>query len=215
MICLDFSGPLPRSMKGNIHCLLLTDYFSKHVLLFPLRSANAKSFKKIGENVFLDYGSPQYLICDNGGPMRSKNFQKHCNKYGVSICYTAHYFPRAEPTERVNRVVKTMISFYVKESQRRWDENLTAIGCAIPIIRHEATNYISYFVNFGRECIILCEKEFFSQVRNYSVVLDESIKRRQKGLVDISKQFKISQQRSKTVFDLRRRPVEVSPGHSV
>lgn len=38
--------------------------------------------------VFLVYSTPQYHICDN--------FQELCNKYGVLICYTVHYLPRAD-----------------------------------------------------------------------------------------------------------------------
>lgn len=110
-INLDYIGPLPRSTHGHTHVLVVSDYFSKYVILFPNRSATAKSLvKNIEEGIFLVYGVPPYILCDNGVQFRSRDFQKLCNKYKTNIRYTALYHPSANPTERVNQVIKTMLS---------------------------------------------------------------------------------------------------------
>lgn len=59
-----------------------------------------------------------------------------CNRYGVQVSYTTSYPPRADPTERVNKVVKTLISGYVIENLQVWDKNLAAISLAIRTARH-------------------------------------------------------------------------------
>ncbi|KAJ8979039.1 hypothetical protein NQ317_005143 [Molorchus minor] len=50
LISTDLMGPLPRSTKGHQFILVVTDYFSKYSLLFPLRTANAETVcRKIEE----------------------------------------------------------------------------------------------------------------------------------------------------------------------
>lgn len=129
IISLDYIGPLPRSPQGYTHILVVSDCFSKYVILFPTRSPTSKSLvKNIEEGVFLVYGVPEYILCDNGVQFRSRDFQNLCAKYNTAIRYTALYHPCANPTERVNRVIKTMISSYVKTDHRHWDAHLAAIG---------------------------------------------------------------------------------------
>ncbi|ENN77138.1 hypothetical protein YQE_06364, partial [Dendroctonus ponderosae] len=94
-ISLDFVGPFPRSKQGNTYILVVTDYFSKY-------------------GIFLVYGAPQDLTCDNGTPMKSKAFQSLCARYKVNLFYTASYYPRADHTERTNCVIKTMLKSYVQ-----------------------------------------------------------------------------------------------------
>ncbi|KAB0800191.1 hypothetical protein PPYR_05931 [Photinus pyralis] len=131
------------------------------------------------ENVFLLFGAPQYVICDNGVQMRSKEFEKLCKKYSVKISYTPLYYPRADPCERVNRVVKTMISSYVKDDHRKWDENISAIACAIRTASSEATGYSPYFINFGREYVLSGEEFSRRAVReNKSITYDQTMHRR-------------------------------------
>jgi predicted GIY-YIG superfamily endonuclease len=199
----------------------VTDYFSKYVLLFPTRAATAKTLvKSVEEGVFLDYGSPQSLMCDNGVQMKSKEFQALCERYKVKLFYTAHYYPRADPTERVNRVVKTMLkSFVDQQNHRTWDENLAAIGCAIRTSRHETTGHSPYFVNFGREHRLYGTDFSERIVQHPDQNRDDFIKKRQDKFLtlfeSIRSRIKASRVRNQKRYNLRRRPVQYQVGQSV
>lgn len=72
VICLDFIGPFPSTSSGHKYLLVVTDYFSKFVLMFRLRTATSKALTKIiEENVFLMFGVAQSVMYDNGRQMRS------------------------------------------------------------------------------------------------------------------------------------------------
>lgn len=147
LINFDFIGPFPRSSAGDTQVLVVTDYFSKYVLTFPLRSANTKSLVKcVEEGVFLVYVVPQYLMSDNAAVFRSHDFSELCRKYNTKLFYTALYYPRANHTGRTNQVVKIMLSSYVKGSHRNWDKNLVAVSCALRTARHETTGYSLYYL---------------------------------------------------------------------
>ncbi|GLV46477.1 hypothetical protein CBL_20807 [Carabus blaptoides fortunei] len=71
LISTDIVGPLARSSKGYKYILVVADYYSKFVLTYPMRSATAQAVSKhIEDDVFLLFGVPQYLICDNGVQFR-------------------------------------------------------------------------------------------------------------------------------------------------
>ena len=210
-ISLDFIGPLPRSKQGNTHALVVSDYFSKYVLIYPCRSGNSKALAKhIEEGVFLTYGTPQFLTCDNGTPMKSKEFVNLCQKYKVKLFYTANYNPRADPVERVNRVVKTMLRTYVNQNDHRtWDENIASLACAIRTSKHETTGFTPYFVTFGREHR-LYGQEYDTRVASEDLPLDDYVKKKVEALrktyEDVRKRIKVCRERNRHNYNLRRRP---------
>lgn len=218
---LDFIGPLPRSKRGNSFALVISDYFSKYVLIYPCRAANAKALvKNVEEGVFLTYGAPQYLMCDNGSQMKSKEFQSLCQKYGVKIFFTASYNPRADPAERPNRVIKTMLKTYVNQNDHRtWDENLASIACAIRTSRHETTGYTPYFVTFGREHRLYgCD--FSTNMPSVKVTIEDFMSKKletlKKVYEDVQKRILASRERNRHHYNLRRRPAyQFSVGQEV
>ncbi|KAJ3622401.1 hypothetical protein MTP99_002913 [Tenebrio molitor] len=115
MISCDLFGPLPRSGNGNEYVLVITDYFSKFPFFTPLRQATArKVIAEIEEKVFLVFGVPEYCIVDNGVQFgRSREFNEFLNNYGVRPYCNSLNTPQSNPSERVNRTMKTVIMSYI------------------------------------------------------------------------------------------------------
>lgn len=219
LISIDFME-FPRSKLGNAYLLVVVDYFSKYVSLFPLRAATGqKAAELLEKEIFLKYGTPQYVVCDNGKQFVSKEFKRLANEYDIQILYNAKYHPQNNPAERTNRVIKTMIRSYLNKDHKEWDVFLSAIACAINTSRNEVTKFTPYYVNYGREYI--GSGKCFGPVTYDNIVpeLDrtqsetpdkyrrifEQIRRR---LIDTNK-------KNKRYYDLRRRPEHFSVGQSV
>ncbi|KAG5898724.1 hypothetical protein JTB14_020918 [Gonioctena quinquepunctata] len=220
MVSTDLMGPLPRSKHGNTFILVVTDYLSKFSLLFPLKRATSETvIRKLEDEVFLLFGVPRLLLCDNGPQYRSKQFLQFAERYQCRIKFSANYHPRANPTERVNRVIKTMLSMYVSENHRIWDEHIHEIACAIRTSRHETTKLTPYFVNFGRNMALsgddyaeskLCECEEETQ----GVESSRNEKFRHMFL-DVRKRLERAGEKSCERYNLRRRHVEYLPNQLV
>lgn len=209
LISADLMGPLPRTSRGYAYILAVVDNFSKFVMLFPLRAATASSVSKaIEENIYLLFGAPSTLIVDNGTVFQSKLFKDLAKKYNVNIAYTANYHPQCNITERVNRVIKSMLSAYVSKNHRAWDEYLPKVGFAIRSAKHEVTGFTPNFINFGREVSLdgNCEK----YVPTDSEFPKFDPENRKLAFVEIYRdvQAKLSKAyiKSKQYYDLRRRP---------
>lgn len=153
-ISVDFVGPFPRSKTGNSVLLVVTDLFSKFVIIQPLREAKTKPLISFLENmVFLLFGVPEILISDNGVQFKSKDFEKFLEKYHVTHWRNANYHPANNPTERVNRVIGAAIRTYVKGDHKEWDRDIHKVAMAIRTAVHESTLFTPYFVNYGRNYI--------------------------------------------------------------
>lgn len=220
IISTDLVGPLPRSKKGNAFILVVTDYLSKFTLLFSLRKATCDAVaRKIEHEVFLLFGVARVIICDNGPQYRGKEFLRLVKDYQVQIKYTANYHPRANPTERVNRTLKTMLSIYASDNHRLWDENLSQIACAMRTSTHEVTKLTPYFINFGRNMTLSGEdygkselllEENGLQVGEMS--RNESFKQ---VYSDVRRRLEIANNKSCNQYNLRRRHVEYLPNQQV
>lgn len=151
--------------------------------------------------------------------MRSKEFQKLCNQYRTKIFYTANYHPQANPVERSNRVIKTMLRTYVRqENHRTWDEHLFEIGCALRTSPSETTRHSPYFVLFGREHKLFGD-DHEMRVNSSSENLDDYVRRRQDGFIKLYKQieYRIASTRVRNArrYNLRRRPLDFRVGEKV
>ena len=66
----------------------------------------------------------EVFLSDNGTEFKNRLIDEFLEKKGVHHTTIPPYLPRANPVERVNRTLKTMIVPFVEESHQRWDEYL-------------------------------------------------------------------------------------------
>lgn len=217
VISTDLIGPLPRSHKGNTMILVVTDYLSKFSLVFPLRSASTRLIvNRIEEQVFMIFGVPRVILCDNGPQYRSRDFRKFADEYSCRIQFNASYHPRANPTERQNKTIKTLLSIYAHENHRKWDDQLHKLACAIRTATQETTKVSPFFVNFGRT-MCLSGKDYSVPTataedppapvsRNAAFV---------KLFADVKKRLVVAGQRNVDRYNLRKRDEQYLVGQKV
>lgn len=221
MLCADLMGPFPRSSKGFKYLLVISDTFTKFTLLFPLRAATAASVARhLLDDVFMVYGVPKYLICDNGSEFIGSPVKRLAEEYRVKLLLNASRHPQANPTERTNRTIISMLRAYIKDNHRLWDQDLSKLGFALRSAVSEATGFTPAYLTFGRE--LNASGSGFGLVRDWSQVpemQDETPTDHLKKLIDIYKivntNLNKSHQRNAKHYNLRRRPAEFEVGDSV
>ncbi|KAL9705920.1 hypothetical protein quinque_009438 [Culex quinquefasciatus] len=181
-VTMDYVGPLPASGKGRSTCLLvLTDVFSKFVLVQPFRQATADSLVPFVENMLFCY-----LL----------------SRYHVTHWRTPSYHPQINDSERANRVITTAIRATIKKDHKDWANNIQTIANAIRNSVHDATKYTPYFVLFGRNMV--------SDGREYRCMRDTSIDsgslnnaEREKLYADVKENLKKAFERHSKYYNLR------------
>lgn len=155
-ICCDLLGPFPSSTNRNKYLIVCTDYFSKYVLLHPIRVATGVAVAKfIEKHVFLVHGVCKYIYIDNGPQYISAVFRQLLHKYNVpNIYYNPRYCPQINMAERQIKTVISAIACYVGSEHKKWDSNLTELQCALNTAVNETTKFTPYFLVHGREFVI-------------------------------------------------------------
>lgn len=134
----------------------------------------------------------------------------------MKIRYNAFYHPQANPTERVNRNIKTMLGIYVTENQRTWDKSLAKIACALRTAVHETTKHSPYYVNFGRNMVLSGKERVMKEQLSREVVTEDKRSAGFKKLFEEVKQrIQKASDRNKKYYNLRRRPEEFVVGQQV
>ena len=119
VVAPDVMGPFSPSKSQYRYVLVFPDSFTKFVKVRPVRRATAQlTSKAFDELVVFRWGCPKYLVTDNGTEFSNNLMTSRLKKLGVIETTIAPYHAQANPTERVNRTLKTMMAIFVKEDHR-------------------------------------------------------------------------------------------------
>jgi hypothetical protein len=152
IVASDIIGPLVRTAKGNKFILVFVDLATRWPIAVSVRSTTAKVVaQQFYKHVILQWGCPEICLTDNGVQYVSKIFKGICEQFGIIHKLTPLYHPQSNPTERLNRVLKTSISIFCNNHHRDWDIHLDEILFAIRSTKHETTGFSPAYLNFARE----------------------------------------------------------------
>lgn len=148
---IDLTGPLPKTRRGNIYILVVIDYFTKWVELFPLANIKAKTIAQIFvDDVMCRFGFPVRIISDNGVQFLSNIFTNVCQILDIKHQRTPFYHPQSNLCERVNRTIKPLLAALAHHDNKSWDTKLAQIAFALRTARSDSTEQSPAFLMFGR-----------------------------------------------------------------
>ena len=148
---IDLTGPLPKTRRGNVYILVVIDYFTKWVELFPLPNTKSKTIAQLFlDEVICRFGFPVRLISDNGVQFLSSIFTAVCQSLGIKHQRTPLYHPQSNLCERVNRTIKPLLAALAHHDHKSWDVKLSQIAFALRTAPSESTDHSPAFLMFGR-----------------------------------------------------------------
>ncbi|CAF1289960.1 unnamed protein product [Didymodactylos carnosus] len=224
-IGIDLPGPLPKTRGGNTYILVVIDYFTKWVELFPLGCAKAKTIAQVlHDEVIRRHGVPVKIVSDNGAQFVAEIFRETLNILSIRHRTTALYHPQSNLSERVNRILKPMLAIFAQKDKQSWDIRLPQLALAIRAAINESTGQTPAFLMYGRELRLpldlmygpgvdsLDELRSAKEVRTYS--------KRQKAILESAykstrENVEIAQENQKLSYDSHRRNVKFSVAEKV
>lgn len=219
-ISCDLMGPFVPSRTGHKWILVVTDSFSKFVVIDVLKNATTHEIVDvIDKRVFLTFGVCENIICDNGSQFKSKLFRETMEFYGSKIWLTPGYHPQANATEAVNSVVITAIRAYVEDKFNHdlWDIYVEEIACAVNTSVHESSQHTPYYINFGREMATHGDQYRLIFDANANDVTDDTTRHTSMSVVfeEVRANLKKAYVRSKKQYDAHTRPIRYEVGEKV
>ncbi|CAF2733325.1 unnamed protein product [Rotaria sp. Silwood2] len=145
-------GPFPTTSRQKRFLLVVVDYFTHWVELFPVHTTTSINIAQILINeVFTRYGMPVYVLSDNGPQFISYLFRNFCETLGIQQKFTANYHPQTNLTGRINRTLKPMLAIFAESQPRSWDKEVSKLAFALRTAVNEATGETPAFLMFGRD----------------------------------------------------------------
>lgn len=151
-LSIDLVGPLPKSKEGYTIILVTEDPASRWVEVFPLKDGNAETCAKALINeVFFRYGVPRKVISDNGPQFTGNLMQCLSIAMGFEQEVTPVYHPQANPVERKNRDLKSILAIQVCADHRDWPDRLPAARFALNSSVCQSTGHSPAFLVLNSE----------------------------------------------------------------
>ena len=152
-VAVDILGPIARTERDNLYVVVLVDYFTKWVEIFPLPNHKAVTVAKcLVEKVFSRMGIPKQLHSDQGTDFMSNVFKETCRLLGITQTRTTPWRPQSDGmVERMNRTLEAMLKQYSDDNQGNWDLILPYCAAAYRSSVHDSTGYSPNMMMFGRE----------------------------------------------------------------
>ena len=149
----DIAGPFPTSERGNSYILVIQDYFTKFIEVYPISNMEAETVADVFLKGWIKiYGCPVELHTDQGTQYESQLFQGICKLLNISKTRTTPAHPRSDGmVERGNRTVKEMLAKYINKNQDDWDLYVDFIVMAYNATLHDSTDISPYRMVFGDE----------------------------------------------------------------
>uniref|UniRef100_A0A3B5L8T8 Gypsy retrotransposon integrase-like protein 1 n=1 Tax=Xiphophorus couchianus TaxID=32473 RepID=A0A3B5L8T8_9TELE len=149
LIGIDLTGPMPLTSCGNQYILTATDYFSKWVEAFPLKTKTAEEVCQKLCSIFYWHGCPQCILTDQGREFMNSRL---CDLLSIQRSITAAYHPQTNGLdEKTNDNIKRALRKLVNDKQDDWDMFLEATLFSLRSKTHTTTKYSLFFLMHGRE----------------------------------------------------------------
>ena len=118
---IDHKGPLNPPSRGNSHCLLIIDGFSRYLMAYPVRDTGAQSTINAMEKWIMHYGIPQSIIHDRGTAFVNTEFVNWTKEFGITLRpRTAHSPWTNGKVETQNQHIARYCRNFLNESGNNW-----------------------------------------------------------------------------------------------
>ncbi|KAM4875099.1 gypsy retrotransposon integrase-like protein 1 isoform 2-T4 [Thomomys bottae] len=150
VVTVDLMGPFHKSQRGHEYAVIMTDLFTKWVVLLPLHDTSVSEISKAILNVIFLYGLPQKIIMDQSDEfIQQVNIELH-GLFGTKQIIIPNGSGTINPSESTPITIKTFLSKLCTEHPSSWDEHLSTVSFAFNITHSEPTKNTPYFQMFNR-----------------------------------------------------------------
>merc|ERR1711893_445229 len=152
-VAMDVLGPLPTTPEGYKYVLVVMDYFTKWVEIFPMKDQTAETVAAVlVDEVFSRMGCLIELHSDQGSNFKSRVMTEVYRLMGIKKTQTTPYHLRGDGmVERMNRTLKDMLAHCVSERQTDWNQHLPLLAMAYRSAPHSTTAESPNLLMLGRE----------------------------------------------------------------
>ena len=136
--------------------LVLQDHFSKYVVAYVVKDQTAPQFQRTAAETLRNgyfglFGTPAYLVSDQGKAFTGHVITHLCELYGVQKLRTLPYHAQTNgQVERMNQTIIHMIGKLEEDRKACWSEHVPELLLTYNATCSAVTGYSHYYLLFGR-----------------------------------------------------------------
>jgi transposase InsO family protein len=105
--------------------LTATYYFTKWLESIPTRSASHKVIVGFLEDIMSIFGCLRKIVIDNDASFKAEPLVKFCEKYGIQLFHSTHYYPQGNGlAEYSNKSLVKIIKKLLEDNKKAGDSKL-------------------------------------------------------------------------------------------
>jgi hypothetical protein len=149
-IAIDLVTTLPPDgLFTNL--LVVTDIFSRYVVLRPLKSKEMEDVAAALWSIFAEYGLPKIMQSDNGTEFVNQVMQALTKLYGIEHRLITAYHPQANgAVERMNGTVIRMLRKHLNAANKHWSTWLPYVQLSVNANMASVTQSAPFSLMFNR-----------------------------------------------------------------
>lgn len=154
VICMDFIGPLPRTVRGHDTIMVVVDKLTRWVYYIPTRqTATAQdTFALLDRFVLANHDTPRQIISDRDTRFTSHFWEDLWAAMRTQLKRSTAFHPQTDgQTERANRTLIEQLRSHVDEHQADWDLLLPQLQRANNSAVCFSTGFSPFEMNHGRK----------------------------------------------------------------
>lgn len=209
-IGMDFLGPFPTSHAGNKWILVATDYLTRYAETKALQRCTALDVAHFFiENIVL-------RIQRRGTAFNADLVRAVMNLTGTSHRKSTAYHPQTNGlTERLNKTLADMLSMYVDEQHKSWDQVLPYVTFAYNTARQETTRMTPFALVYGREATTMLDAMLPHDGGGDDTTAQEFAQRAEEARQLARHRIRQQQLHDATTYNARHRHAAFQPGDNV
>ncbi|XP_045854652.1 gypsy retrotransposon integrase-like protein 1 isoform X2 [Meles meles] len=133
IVTVDLMGPFHASNRSHVYTIIMTDLFTKWVVILPLCDVSASEISKAIINIFFLYGPPQKIIMDQREEFIHEINVELYGLFGMKQIVISHTSQTINPTESTPSTIKAVLSKHCADHPNNWDDHLSAISFAFNV----------------------------------------------------------------------------------
>ena len=125
---VDYTGPFPKTSKGNTGIFFFTDVYTGFVVEHVTTTKTAKEAAKGYLKWISLFGPADHLLSDQGKEFLNKMLESLCNEVDTTRLLTSGYHPTTNgAAEKTNHILITALRKICQGNIKDWDELLTFV----------------------------------------------------------------------------------------
>lgn len=152
LICVDFYGPLPRSIAGMEYIFVVYDAFSKYIKLYPIKKENTRTIlNKMLKSYIPEMGTPRRILSDHGTQFTAARWGESLREVGIQVLYSSIRHPQGNPVERMMRELGRIFRTLCSDKHTKGAKYISDIEFFLNATTNCSTGFSPHELHFGEQ----------------------------------------------------------------